>query len=55
MVTSDGDPMFCAMWDDDFEGAIEQAEEEDNKKLVELLNVVLDFMTKNDLSFLMAN
>ena len=55
MVTSDGDPMFFAMWDDDFESAIEQAEEEGNKKLVELLNVVLDFMTKHNLSFLMAD
>jgi hypothetical protein len=55
MVTSDGDPMFFAMWDDDFESAIEQAEEEGNKKLVELLNVVLDFMTKHNLSFLMVN
>ena len=55
MVTSDGDPMFVAMWDDDFESAIEQAKEEDNKKLVEFLNVALDFMTKNDLSFLMAD
>ena len=36
----------------DFESAVEQAEEDGNKKLVELLNAVLDFMTKHNLSFL---
>ena len=52
MVNHDGDPMFSAFYDSDFEGAIED-EEIDNKEVVELLNIALDFMSEYKIDFLM--
>ena len=52
MTTSDGDPMFYAFYDSDFEDAIEECED-DKKEMVELLNIALDFMSEHKIDFLM--
>jgi hypothetical protein len=52
MEGSNGDTMFYAFYDSDFEDAIED-EEIDNKEIVDLLNIALDFMGENKIDFLM--
>jgi len=53
MDSSDGDPMFFAFYDDCFEDAIVEAEENDNSEMAELLNVALEFMSEHKIDFLM--
>jgi hypothetical protein len=52
MDSSYGEPMFYAFYDSDFEDAIEECED-DNKEMVELLNIALDFMSEYKIDFLM--
>ena len=52
MESSDGEPMFYAFYDSDFEDAIEECED-DKKEMVELLNIALDFMSEHKIDFLM--
>jgi len=51
MDASDGEQMFYAFYDSDFEQAIKD-EEIDSKELFELLNVALDFMFEHKIDFL---
>lgn len=52
MDSSDGEPMFYVFYDSDFEGAIEGCEDND-KEMVGLLNIALDFMSEHEIDFLM--